>query len=828
MKYFFTSIVFLLTISAGAQLPQFGGCLVTFNIGNQTVVCSSQNVYLLPSGSPSGGTYSGSGVLDNLFFPSIAGPGEHIITYSYDDGFCSGSAQDTIVVVAPQEMIISGDFEICAGEATTITASNATDIEWSTNAMGESVLLAPGVTTIYSVSGYDENFCITSQDFVIEVNGLPDVVISGNTDVCLNQSTELIAFGAQDYVWDTGELTEAISVTPLSDIEVCVVGTDGNGCVSQDCAEITLHADPEITIIGDTDVCIGSSTILQATGGVFYDWNNGVTGNTITYQPLGGDEVCVVGEDQFGCVAETCVLITLLPVPQLILNGESAICSGDSADVVATGAVEYAWSNGQNTDSATIVVDETTTVQVTGTGENGCTALAEWTVIVFDSPVIEIEGSTALCPGQTTSLSASGAQSYEWEGSFEGDVYEVTLNENATVEVVGTDGNGCTATQTIDLTVYSTEEVVISGIQEICPDVPFTLTASGSEEYVWSNGVEGETAEFVLSQSEVISVVGTDGNGCEVEAEAAITILTGDNVDITGDLIVCPGDTIVATISGLQDPVWSNLTEGEVAYYVLETSGAISVTGVNSDGCEMTYSENATINPLPDLAIDGDLELCAGETAVLEASGAIQYLWSTGDVGEVIEFVPSTDIVITLEGVSNLGCTDMMTVVVSVNAYTPIDFVLTEDTWCDNGGNLDLSAFPEGGVFSGDGVSGSEYIPTIGTEEQVEITYTFTNESGCTSQAVQSLFVDNCSGVDESESMSFDLFPNPAEDCIKITTNAQGAYAVMIVNAHGQLVRSLALSSPMSAIDITDLSSGVYELVLMQNGRKVTKRFVKG
>ena len=218
MKYFFSLLALALFLSVDAQILPQGGCVVTFNIGNQTQVCSSQNVFVLPSGSPSGGVYGGAGVLDDLFFPSIAGPGEHIITYSYDNGFCIGTAQDTITVVTPQPIVLAGDFEICEGEVTTITASNATDIEWSTNTMGETVELAPAFTTIYSVSGYDENFCITSEDFTIVVHSLPDVVISGNSDICPDQSTELIAFGAVDYAWSTIQFTEVIVVSPQSNM----------------------------------------------------------------------------------------------------------------------------------------------------------------------------------------------------------------------------------------------------------------------------------------------------------------------------------------------------------------------------------------------------------------------------------------------------------------------------------------------------------------------------------------------------------------------------------------------------------------------------------
>ncbi len=51
------------------------------------------------SGAPSGGSFSGPGVVFNSFNPTLAGPGQHDITYTYTDGNgCEGLSTETIVV----------------------------------------------------------------------------------------------------------------------------------------------------------------------------------------------------------------------------------------------------------------------------------------------------------------------------------------------------------------------------------------------------------------------------------------------------------------------------------------------------------------------------------------------------------------------------------------------------------------------------------------------------------------------------------------------------------------------------------------------------------
>ena len=63
-------------------------------------LCLSDGVQTLSTGTPSGGTYSGAGVVGTTFNTVAAGIGMHTITYSYNDGVCAGYAQNVITVDA--------------------------------------------------------------------------------------------------------------------------------------------------------------------------------------------------------------------------------------------------------------------------------------------------------------------------------------------------------------------------------------------------------------------------------------------------------------------------------------------------------------------------------------------------------------------------------------------------------------------------------------------------------------------------------------------------------------------------------------------------------
>jgi PKD repeat protein len=64
-----------------------------------TSVCVNSPKFTLTGGSPTGGTYSGTGVVSNQFDPSIAGLGTFTITYTFTDvNGCSAQAQQSITV----------------------------------------------------------------------------------------------------------------------------------------------------------------------------------------------------------------------------------------------------------------------------------------------------------------------------------------------------------------------------------------------------------------------------------------------------------------------------------------------------------------------------------------------------------------------------------------------------------------------------------------------------------------------------------------------------------------------------------------------------------
>jgi hypothetical protein len=101
----------------------------TVTMSSLGFVCVNWSPFALTAGSPSGGTYSGTGVSGGtVYAPSVAGAGTYNITYTYTNGSgCSGTASDTIHV------------DLCTGVA---NASANTEVTASPNPFTDFTILS--------------------------------------------------------------------------------------------------------------------------------------------------------------------------------------------------------------------------------------------------------------------------------------------------------------------------------------------------------------------------------------------------------------------------------------------------------------------------------------------------------------------------------------------------------------------------------------------------------------------------------------------------------------------------------------------------------------
>jgi len=113
----------------------------------------------------------------------------------------------------------------------------------------------------------------------LTVNPLPNIAASTNLGiVCSGSPATLTANGGVSYVWSTTQTGSSIIVNPTIATTYIVTGTDANGCENTASVSINVNQLPNVNASATpSELCIGESTTISASGASTYEWNNSET-----------------------------------------------------------------------------------------------------------------------------------------------------------------------------------------------------------------------------------------------------------------------------------------------------------------------------------------------------------------------------------------------------------------------------------------------------------------------------------------------------------------------------------------------------------------------
>jgi gliding motility-associated-like protein len=140
-------------------------------------LCGQINTRLSLSASPSGGTFTGTGINGTTFDARKAGTGSHLITYVYNaPNGCLKSRSQTINVVTAPRAQVGNDKAILAGESVVLRSSvtPGAEYKWSpldglTNAAIPEPVATPQQTTTYRLRVSTANGCYSEGDITVTV-----------------------------------------------------------------------------------------------------------------------------------------------------------------------------------------------------------------------------------------------------------------------------------------------------------------------------------------------------------------------------------------------------------------------------------------------------------------------------------------------------------------------------------------------------------------------------------------------------------------------------------------------------------------------------------
>ena len=115
-------------------------------------LCLDNPAYVLDLSKPVGGNYSGNGVSGGMFYPAIAGAGDHTITYNYTDGNgCAASGSKVQTVHGLPSPIITGNNNLCpnaSSETYSTPAVVGNSYNWAITGTGASITGGQGTNQI--------------------------------------------------------------------------------------------------------------------------------------------------------------------------------------------------------------------------------------------------------------------------------------------------------------------------------------------------------------------------------------------------------------------------------------------------------------------------------------------------------------------------------------------------------------------------------------------------------------------------------------------------------------------------------------------------------
>lgn len=367
----------------------------TAGINGPTAICA--NVQATLTATPAGMSYLWT---TGQTIPVIqVEEGTHGVTVTSSDG-CTSTANITIIET-PFIPSITGDNMICqTSESTTLDAGGPyASYQWSANAGGATTqTITTSTAGLYTVTVVDASGCVGNAAFTVGNHPVPFVAIAGNPDFCVGGNTQMTATaGFVNYVWNTTEITPAITINTAGPYTVTI--TDANGCTNTAVTTVNTPYQETVDITGSFVFCPGDQATLAVPAGyASVLWSTNETTDQIFVSTEGPISVIVV--DPSGCIAYDTVVTQSNATLSPIITGNATICDNGSTVLDAgPGFDNYLWSGGLGTGQ-TVTVNAAGTYSVTVSSNSGCMGEDDFTVTAFTSPFAVVTPTASACDVQ--------------------------------------------------------------------------------------------------------------------------------------------------------------------------------------------------------------------------------------------------------------------------------------------------------------------------------------------------------------------------------------------------------------------------------------------
>ena len=662
--------------------------------------CISTPAFTLTQGSPTGGSYSGTGVSGNTFNPSVAGVGTHWITYSVTNaGGCSDTAMQSITVHANPVVSFSGlPASMCQTDAAvsligTPSGGTFTGTGIVSGNQFDPVTAGAGIHAI-TYSYTDANQCSDSASQSVTVHANPVAFAGNDTSINYGTTAQLTASASPSatytYAWSPSSMvtnsnsasTSTVALTASQQFSVLVTNSTTT-CSDSDQVMVNVTGGPlSLVVTANLDtICQGDSTQVLATasggaGNYSYSWSSTPSGFTSTlmnptvYPAYTTTYIVTVTSGSSSLTDSVTVFVNSLP--NVSLSPFADMCANEDTLALSggfpLGGVYSGYGVSNGIFDPAVAGTGTHTITYTYTNSSGCTATATQNLTVNALPNVTLANIPPVCG---SSAPVSLTQGSPYGGTYSG--VGVTGNIfNPSVAGVGvhnivyvfTDANQCTNSDTNTITVASSPVANAGVDQQINSGGSATLVGSatggsGSYAYSWSPAAlltspnTATTNTVSLTASNIFTLHVNDTQTSCSDSDQVIVTVTGGPLSASinmADLAICYGDSTTLTAlgsggTGNYSYQWSSSPAG---FSSTAQSPVVSPT-VNTvyiltltDGVDTVTANTPflVVDALPVATMPEDTSLCQLSSITLDAGGGYaQYQWSDGSTTQTTQAV---------------------------------------------------------------------------------------------------------------------------------------------------------------------------------------------
>lgn len=544
-----------------------------FNLGNDTTVCSEEEIFLAVEGAAKKVNWFNDRSLvlaeDTDKYSFHVFDEVNVVAEVFSVDGCV--AYDT-VRVSPLELPLFElglDKTACHGDSIDLVISDEGHrYIWRDNidtlAYGHAVTIPATETKTIALTAVDFNLCTFTDSLTVEVHLNPAVEIEAPSRVCEGEEADVIVttpWETNRWYTDSAEIANdlaSISQVILQTTTVFVAVTDLNQCTSIDSVTIRSNNIPVANAGSDTLICEGTSVVLGSyadeNSDLSFEWtpSTKLSDALIAHPvatPLNSISYLLEVRSPEGCLATDTVEVVVNPKLYPDAGNNKSICIGDTIPLTAStrqldSSITFQWMSDVGdfaSESATVVVAPGTTTQYTlfvSTGQ--CEVEYDSIVVTVNSlPEIAVSEGQSIGSMGNALLFASGATHYQWEPAESlNDPFSPAPTasplKSTTYTVHGTDGNGCENTASVEVLVQN--NLFIPGLFTPNADGKndtFTIYGSGiAFASLWVYDQQGNTMYHTMNLEEAINI-GWDGfvNGRLANNGAYIWVIKGTFVN---------------------------------------------------------------------------------------------------------------------------------------------------------------------------------------------------------------------------------------------------------------------------------------------------------